>query len=60
MKKNIILKEVQKGKGVYSIEVNPDAAPKIKGNNHNERINNAVKDILRSLNIGFQVKGNQP
>ena len=59
MKKNIIVKEVQKGRGVYEIEVNPDAAPKIKGNSHNERISNAIKDILRTSDIGFQIKRNR-
>ena len=55
MKKNIIVKEIQQGRGLFAIEVNHSAAPKIKGSSHNERVANAIKDILRNTNN--QVKG---
>jgi hypothetical protein len=65
MSNKIIKKETKQGKGIYIIEVNKDKASKVEGNNHIERINNAINEFLnesgsQKLNqIGFKFRGHK-
>ena len=44
--RTIITKEVNTGKGVYVIDVDKEIVSEVKGNNHSERLHNAVHDFL--------------
>lgn len=48
MKKNIIVKEVEKGHGIYVIDVDKSKAGQIKGSSYKEKLDNAIRDFLKS------------
>lgn len=56
MKKNIIIREQEKGRGIYIIDVDKNQAGKLRGNNHSERLGNAIRDFLNNDKVKPQLK----
>lgn len=48
MKKSIIIKEEEKGKGVYLIDVDTKKSGEVKGKDSWERISNTIREFLNT------------
>jgi hypothetical protein len=63
MSNTIITKETKQGQGIYLIEVDKEKSSKVEGNNHMERIKNAIDEFLnekdsdRPDKIGYKLSG---
>lgn len=63
MSDKLIKKETKQGEGIYLIEVDKEKSSKVEGNNHVERINNAINEFLNEKDshntIGYKLSGSK-